>query len=424
MITDFLTRHAQSLSSVKDRATLANWHAAFAKEWVANSDAFADSANDTFELTDNQIIKSDVGVLAVESANQGDAKQTWILLSANPGWSKEINPAERIVKGQDANPFDVAVYQSFRQQFFPRWYNECIAPVNARRAQWWNKALNFLHDCAGINRAAGMAQRAQWLDVIGWELWPMHSTSDGLSALARTPNHILAKFARASIDAALRFQTAGEPPIAGVVLASTIGFDLLATMVGADLQIEDERTIGTIRVRRYHHARSGQNLWAIRRQLFSGWGAVIGAVQQSIVQWVKGAAGTPANPVAQVAPPAIAALPPSDRLSDFVQEVMGVGCRCKSSNEECVDDWHTWTRKSNRRYARLMVRKPGKGDMIHLNIPKNLADTFKQELKNVVGARLVVDKRYTNFSRFGFKPDLDNDAHVQFLEYWLPRTRN
>ncbi len=62
--------------------------------------------------------------------------------------------------------------------------------------------------------------------------------------------------------------------------------------------------------------------------------------------------------------------------------------------------------------------------MIHLNIPANHVEAFKKELENLVDAHFVVDGRYKNFSRFGFKPDLDNDAHVKFLEYWLPLTSN
>jgi hypothetical protein len=431
LITAFLTHHAGRLSAVKDRATLATWHAAFAEEWVANSTPLADSANATFGLTDDQVIRPDVGYLAVESDEKHKSEQTWILVSVNPGWSKSIIDKERVLKGEDQSPPNISLYQSFREQFFPRWYRDCVAPVNPRRGQWWNNALNFLHDCANLPRRPRMADRDSRLDVIGWELWPMHSTKDGLSALAHYQKHVLAQFARASIDAALRFQGDGPRRVAGIVLASPIGFDLLATIGQTSLVMQEDRTIKGIRVRRYEDVNTRQQLWAIRRQMFSKGGMVNADVQQSIVQWIQRtqspvATASPAASVTSAHPNVAAAAPVNYPLYNLVRKILKADCQCVKKIRKCPDNCHTWNRDSNSGNARAMVRKPGHDRMVHLNFSTANGDAsaFKAALRELVGNRFQSDERSKFSWRIGFWPNLDTDTHVKFLEHWLPRTSN
>jgi hypothetical protein len=428
MTDSFLRQHASALSSVRDRTTLAEWHANYAGDWCARAAGLAASANKAFALTGERVIRDEVGYLAVESANPDQAQQTWILLSANPGWSEEVNRIERAKKGQaaDNTAFDVGEYQSFRQAFFPRWYSDCIAPVNARRGQWWNKALNLLHDCAELPRAAGMAQRDPRLDVIGWELWPMHSSEDGLSALARGADHVLARFARASIEAALRFQGTDATPIGGVLLASTVGYDLLARMEVPGLAVVEQRACDGIQVRRYWHEGTGRSLFAVRRQLFAGWGSPTNDQRAALLGWILAAghdsAPTPIVPAPEPAPPAEDEA--AERIYELVEDVLGVACGCETGSQHCCPrDCHTWRRAGDAYSARVMVRRPGRGGMVHLCIPTKHGPAFVGEVGGLPGVgNPTVDGRSPNIWRIGLKPNLDNEAHVTLLKTWLPRT--
>ncbi|MCB9759145.1 MAG: hypothetical protein H6739_04835 [Alphaproteobacteria bacterium] len=282
MIEEFLKERGEALVQVNDRTTLAAWHQAFAERWGPRASRLACSANGVFGLDGDRQVRDDVGYLAVEAARPRKSSP-YVLISVNPGWSEQTSRLQRPLMGQGPGDgsIDPERYEAFRRAAFPRWMNEVVSKVGRSRGAWWNNALNFLHRVAGLQPPGGMAELRPELDVIGWELWPMHSRRDGLTAAARRAP-VLRDFAVASIDAALRM------PSQAVVLASTAGFELVEGEMGDRFERLDGATIGGIRVARFRSRSTGRVLHAIRRQLFSGFGVPPRATTSALIRWVRG----------------------------------------------------------------------------------------------------------------------------------------
>ena len=268
----FLKRHSDALASVRDRRSLSAWHRAFAAEWSAQADALSAALNVEFDLGGPFAIRPDVGYIAVErrEAERSNARTRLLLVSANPGWHEVTNPVEARLKHGDGASLDAESYESFRTEFFPRWYGEVMQPHRPRGAAWWNHARIFLHEVAGLAPPKGTCSFAPELDVIGWELWPFHSTGDGLTGAvferADDSPSGLVDFAKASLRAACRMD------VDGLVIASAAGFDLFLEHLADDFEQGPHQTIGKIECAAFRDRETGRPVVAVRRQLFSGFG--------------------------------------------------------------------------------------------------------------------------------------------------------
>jgi hypothetical protein len=337
-----------------------------------------------------------------------------VLLSANPGWTEAINGQERKLKGQGADdgPIDFERYEEYRTRFFPRWY-EIVKRVHPSKGMWWNLALNFLHQVAGFPHRPRMCDRDPRLAVVGWELWPLHSTSDGLSAaMKKVP--LLKEFARASLAAAIRF------PSDGVVIASSAGFTLVDDLdpSGKGLRLVQRGEIGGIQVRRYAHEVTGREISVIRRQLFAD--LVPAATRRDLAAWVQTGALPDESSSRPAGPPRLT----NRELRALVTAALGEGCSCMNGGlRPCPENWHTWRRHGAAAYA--FVWKPDEAEgTLHLNLPAGCIDDFVADRERRASDLEFIegDGRNPRFIRYQARP-LATDGHRDFLRHWLPKTR-
>ena len=419
MFQAFLNQRAQQLQQVNNRASLADWHTAYAEAWCPDASALAASANRTLGLAGDFAIRDELGYLAVESARQDKAEQTWLLLSVNPSWEEAPNALERRLKGQGDGDggVNVADYQGYRSQYFPRWYNETKRPTGGG-GTWWNKALNFLHDCAGLPRAAGMVGRDPRLDVIGWELWPLHSPKDGLTQ--NIGNDALRGFAAASVAAALRVMQSEQRP-GGLVLASPVGFDLLPMLAIPGLVPGQAAWVGGIQVRRYTY--ETRTIATIRRQMFAAW--LSAETTGALAAWVQGAppaqvAPQPPAPPAVPAPAPAAAQPAPAALHNVVMGILGP-CKCRGpKGKKCPANWHTFPRGQGAG-ARAFVEG---ASLVKVNIPRGggVVPGFEAAATQAGVHFDINDDRNPTFRLYNVSVDVNNNVHRAFLATWLPRT--
>ncbi len=268
MFSRFLDQHADALRAVHDRPSLSAWHQAFVAAWTPRGSELAAAANTEFDLAAAHEVQAEVGHLAVESASEGvsRAPHSYVLVSVNPGWNAATAAHEQAAKGcVIGKPCDVAQYERFRTSYFPAWQELVAKPAGLGPNQWWSSATQFLRGVAGVGAAAHARAPHFAVDVIGWELWPFHSTSDGLSE-ASTRSWSLQRFAGESLRAALRL------PSHGVVVASRTGFEFLRGQLHAEFDLGFETRIDDIFCMGLTHRPTGRRVAAVRRQLFSGWG--------------------------------------------------------------------------------------------------------------------------------------------------------
>jgi hypothetical protein len=271
-IERFLKRQSDALGSVRDRRSLSDWHRAFATEWSGQADLLSAALNAEFDLGGPFAIRPDVGYIAVErrEAERSNARMRLLLVSANPGWHEVTNPIEARLKHGDSASIDAESYERFRTEFFPRWYAEVMQPHRPRGAAWWNHARIFLHEVAGLAPPNGTCSLAPELDVIGWELWPFHSTRDGLTGAvferAEDSPSALVEFAKASLRAACCMD------VDGLIIASSAGFDLFVEHLADNFEHGAKETIGKIECAAFRERETGRQVVAVRRQLFSGFG--------------------------------------------------------------------------------------------------------------------------------------------------------
>lgn len=264
----FLDQRAEALRAVKDRTSFSAWHRAFVPAWTSRASELAAAANEAFDLAAPHDVQADIGYLAVECAPASDAQKHlgYVLVSVNPGWNAATAAHEQAAKGcVIEKPCDVAQYERFRTSYFPAWQEQVATPAGLGPNRWWSSATQFLHGVAGVVDAPHTRASQPAVDVIGWELWPFHSKSDGLSA-ASVCSWSLQRFAGESLRAALRM------PSHGVVVASRTGFELLRGQLHAEFDLGFETRIDDIFCMGLIHRPTGRRVVAARRQLFSGWG--------------------------------------------------------------------------------------------------------------------------------------------------------
>lgn len=304
---NFLRQQAAALEEVRDFETLDSWHDQFARTWSPAATRLAASANSILGMEGEHMIRDELGYLVAQrSSALAPRRHRLVLVSANPGWSEVTNRRERELKGQpqvDGAP-DIAAYQGFRRNFFPRWYDEVMKPKGPSRAAWWNRALLFMHRIAGLQKPPRMAAIHDDLDVLGWELWPLHSTRDGLSAAATGCSELDA-FATASIRAACRVESDG------VIIASKAGADRVLRMVGVEFDLVEEfRFANAPYGARLRHRATGRPVVVVAWQLFAG-RSLPRAVVSALAAFARGepTAVAPTRPRAPTSASASPALP-------------------------------------------------------------------------------------------------------------------
>jgi hypothetical protein len=268
---NWLTQITNSLREVNDWGALDQWHTDFAQSWE-HQRIHIDSINQILGLTGDFQLRADTGYIAVRMGDE-HANYTTVLVSVNPGWSDSWHRQESELMGV-ADQLDVGRYNAFRNAFLPQ-FQDVMSQYSRGIASWWNHALIFAHDIHDIERPAdgGMCRFSPELQLIGWELWPFRSRRDGLTAAAQQVPELMA-FARASLEAAAR--VTGKP----LLICSKAGYDLVRRMMPDTAR----KNLDQIPVCR---AMVGeQNVTAIGRQLFSGFGVVSVARRNMLADWV------------------------------------------------------------------------------------------------------------------------------------------
>lgn len=283
----FVNAQAAALRGVSDLDGVHTWQAAFAEQWSVDAASYAQQARQMWSLQRDEVIRPEPGWLCAQSGAE-NATQTWILLSVNPGISDVIRQTEVRAYGLDA------AYKLCRDTyrgFFANYLDEMRAKVLAvhgyQHGAWWNHALVFLHECADLTKPPRTCQLHQELRVLGWEMWPFRSRRDGLTRAAQDSN-LLRNFAQSSVQTALRL------PADAIVVASAAGFDALKTehrSLGL-CQIETAK-VADICVTHYRHGtcKTKPPVFALRRQLFSGFGVVSRERRSQLVAWIRARLG-------------------------------------------------------------------------------------------------------------------------------------
>lgn len=280
---EFMKKHTTGLGRIKDKESLSKWHRQFAMEWSSNATAYAEDANALFSLSDEKEIKPDVGYLAVEAQGNKNTAPI-ILLSCNPSYDPRTSVRFSDMLGQDLehNSLDVDKYEAFRQSFFPRYIDDirkhCFPKASSYG--WWQNAMPFLHLIVE-EEYLGECVLAEELNLIGWEIFPLRSSKDGLTPLIET-NPLLKEFAVESISAALRMDSHC------VIVASKVGYDLLKDrQEELDLVCLSDKgkTIAKIKVAHYRNPK-GISVFAIRRQTFAGF-ALSKERRKALTDWIK-----------------------------------------------------------------------------------------------------------------------------------------
>lgn len=270
---NWLTEITRSLKGVNDWNALDEWHTHFANGWE-HQKAHIDAINQTLGLAGDFKLREDTGYIAVRMGDE-HAKHTTVLVSVNPGWSPDWNREESEMMGV-ADCLNVETYNAFRNAFLPQ-FQQVMSRHSPGIASWWNHALIFAHDIHDIDRpvGGGMCSFNTDLQLIGWELWPFRSRRDGLTGAAQLVPALMA-FAKASLQAAAR--VTGKP----LLVCSKAGYELVRRMV----DVVEVNNLDRIPVCRANVGE--QNIAAIGRQLFSGFGVVSVARRRMLANWVAG----------------------------------------------------------------------------------------------------------------------------------------
>lgn len=255
-MTDFIKEmqhKIDAINSVNDVSDIHRWFWNNQKE-VADT---AEVINRSLGLNGDTELKPDLPCLAVGALNN------LVIMAANPGWGSQINEREDAY-GREG----IENYLDITRNYFA-----ATPRVVGRCTMWWSRAISFIKLIPGQERYFEEANpfngRDRWSKVHtdgligGWELFPWHSSSDGLT---HRVNDLpwLRNFYDSSINAILRI----KPRILFVV--SKTGHDLIRDVLKSDLRWKDFE-IGNARHYKGSYTRSdnGAEIITFRGQLFS-----------------------------------------------------------------------------------------------------------------------------------------------------------
>jgi hypothetical protein len=210
----------------------------------------------------NQLLKLD-GAFALQPdlpcISVGSTKG-FVVLAANPGWICEINMLEDSYCRQSSD-----AYENFIFNFF-----NAYPSVTGGYSKWWNNALSkaakILFNGDTLLSGSGPARWASAYRnkcVGGWELFPWHSSKDGIST-SIDKHDWLHDFANASINTLFRLNPEA------IFVASKTGYELIRFGLMKDLNWKDAR-LGNKKGAAISYAKleSGTEVIAIGIQLFA-----------------------------------------------------------------------------------------------------------------------------------------------------------
>lgn len=190
-IEQYIERVTQ-ISSEKDVVSLYHWFWDNQEE-IANT---AYQINSEFSLSGEFILQPDLPCITVGST------KGLLLLAVNPGWQKDMNQIEDAYCKQSKENYINLMLGFF--EYFPK--------VMGTRIRWWSNALSWVKLLSDWqNRFGDLSGAKKWEKaysselVGGWELFPFHSSKDGISRYIHEVKW-LKDCAVESLQAALRLQ--------------------------------------------------------------------------------------------------------------------------------------------------------------------------------------------------------------------------
>lgn len=243
----------KQISSKEDVITLYHWF------WD-NQESIAETAyqiNDAFSLIGDYKLQPDLPCITVGSTNG------LLLLAANPGWDKVSNKKGDAYCKQSKND-----YINMMLGFYK--YHPIVI---GKRITWWNNALSWVKLLEnwkgrfGTLKGAEKWEKAHTSGLVGgWELFPFHSSSDGLSKFIHEVKW-LKECAVESLQAALRL----KPEI--IFIVSKRGWELIRNELLPNADWSDGFVVGknskTKTKVSYYRYSEGTEVIAVAMQMFS-----------------------------------------------------------------------------------------------------------------------------------------------------------
>jgi hypothetical protein len=218
----FFAEYQKQLSSIHSDDDLAKLYRWFwdSKEIIK---ATAGEINKSLKLTGKYEIKSDLPCLSVGST------KGLLVLCANPGWKEELSPLEEACCQRSPEE-----YIDLMSSFFER-----HPDVVGKRVPWWSKPFWFVRLLkSGLERFGNAkSSEEKWhlahtsKLIGGWELFPFHSESDGISDHICSDKHDdkwLRVCAEESVRAAIRM----SPEV--LLIASKVGSQIIHRLLPPD----------------------------------------------------------------------------------------------------------------------------------------------------------------------------------------------
>lgn len=246
------TDKIREISNESDLRNLCRWLYGHQAE-VATT---AESINSTLGLRGRQALQPDLPCPFV--GHQAGL----MVLAANPGWHPDINPIEDAYCRTSPEAYEDLLFNFFES--YPR--------ITNKRSRWWSGPMSFApllesgsEKLQGSGSAASRWQAVHKSGLLGgWDLFPWHSSSDGLSPFISESVPWLYELCRASVEAVLRF----NPQV--LLVASKVGYQLIRRELLRDLPWRDFDLGQKIKVPiAYTRLTSGSEVVTIGRQIFS-----------------------------------------------------------------------------------------------------------------------------------------------------------
>ena len=255
VFTHELTKRLRLLYSEEDLKFLYEW--LYSKQTdVAESAA---EMNKALGLSGETLLKPDLPCLSVGSL------KGLVILAANPGWSEKANALEdAFCKTSSEQYIDILL------NFF-----KTHPKVVGERVRWWSGPIGFYNELYDErSKFTAITSIEKWNAVSeermlgGWELFPWHSSKDGISAqIHKTP--WLHELAKESICALLRVNPKA------ILVASKAGYDLIRHDLLKDIYRLDSTIGDNARIAiSYSILDSGTEIIAIQRQIFASFKVV------------------------------------------------------------------------------------------------------------------------------------------------------
>lgn len=243
-VEDYLSR-LREIKTEADVASLYNWLWSVRDELSAIVGEF----NSELDLRDKFELKPDLPCIAVGSLHG------LVFVSANPGWKEKLNPREDSHCRASSECYKDLMFHYFKEH--PR--------VVGERVRWWSQPIALLPMVRGYkpNVLPNLKPETVWNNVDqshslgGWELFPFHSESDGVTS------RLDVKWLRQCLDESLKAIVRIAP--ATLVVASASGFDLIRSLT-PELEWYDRILVDT----KMAYATAGTTeIVALRKQIFS-----------------------------------------------------------------------------------------------------------------------------------------------------------